>query len=138
MSTAAESERVLVWAPTGRDAERAVALFARVGLPAEICRGPSEFLLAMAAGAGCALVAEEALTRAAEADLLAELARQPAWSDFPLIIAASAAAGSKRTAQGQHPFAHLGNVTLLDRPLKSRILVGAVQAALRGRRRQYE
>jgi signal transduction histidine kinase len=66
------------------------------------------------------------------------LAEQPSWSDFPLLILVS---GGRVTAESEHlrrlrlP---LGNVILLERPLRPETLVSTLEMALRGRARQYQ
>jgi signal transduction histidine kinase len=65
------------------------------------------------------------------------LENQPAWSDLPILVFTSIDA----TIQAMRPtaalLAPLGNVTLLDRPVRVATLVSAARAALRTRRRQY-
>ena len=60
---------------------------------------------------------------------------QPAWSDLPVLFLTREGADS--------PAAHdavcnLGNVTLLERPLRISTLLSAVQSAVRARKRQYQ
>ena len=87
-------------------------------------------------GAGLALLAEEALGPGAHL-LAAALERQPTWSDFPLIIL-TAEDSAPEAIGGLNAFEHLGNVTLLERPVRMMTLISAVASALRARRRQYE
>ena len=128
------SERVLLLAPRGRDADLTRQLLEHQGLAADACATGQELLEAMAAGAGCAIVTEEALLEGLERELARVLREQPPWSDFPLVILSGA--GSSRRLQ--QIILELGNVTLLERPITPQTLVAAVHAALRARRRQYE
>lgn len=128
------SERVLVLAPRGRDAELTRELLERQAIRAVICASGGELLAAIDAGAGCAVVTEEALLDGLERELARVFRDQPPWSDFPLIVL-SGAHSSRRL---QEILLELGNVTLLERPITPQTLVTAVGAALRGRRRQYE
>ena len=130
-----DSERVLVWAPNGRDAVLASDLLTRHGLDARVCTG-IEDLVSQLADAGCAVIASEALDAAAQRRFQEALADQPAWSDFPVILFAPP--GASRTSDAREATAMLGNVTLLERPVRSRTLISAVTAALRARRRQFE
>ena len=67
------------------------------------------------------------------------LREQPAWSDLPLLILTSAAhRDDVASAEILKLFGPSGNVTLLERPLRSVVLVSTVQVALRARRRQFE
>jgi signal transduction histidine kinase len=129
--------RVLILAPVGRDAALACAVLGKEQLSAEICPGVPELICRLRAGAGTAVIADEALN--GNIDLLHDWVRaQPAWSDFPFIILT----GSKALpAKMQERFAlmqPLGNITLLERPLRSITLLTVVRAALRARARQYE
>ena len=132
------SERVVVWAPQGRDGVLACRLLERHGLAAEEIRTAGQ-LAAAVLDAGCAVVTTEALGPRERAELRAALTAQPPWSDFPIILfAARGAAGVDRSDEAVVAVEELGNVTILDRPVQSRSLVSAVVAALRARRRQYE
>ncbi|HSK02825.1 MAG TPA: hybrid sensor histidine kinase/response regulator [Kofleriaceae bacterium] len=128
------SERVLVLAPRGRDAELTRQLLERQAMRAEVCASGRELLVAMDAGAGCAVVTEEALLEGLERELARVFRDQPPWSDFPLIVLS----GVHSSRRLQEIVLELGNVTLLERPITPQTLVTAVHAALRGRRRQYE
>ena len=134
---ASESEqRVLVLAPSGRDALLTRDLVESAGLHCTVCETLAQLCSAIEEGAALALIAEEVMTPAALARLSETLARQPAWSDFPLILF------SKRMPdERSFPNDVLrapGNVTLLDRPVRVRTMLAAVQSALRARARQYE
>ncbi len=128
------SERVLVLAPRGRDAELTRQLLERQAIRAAVCASGRELLAAMDAGAGCAIVTEEALLDGLERELARVFRDQPPWSDFPLIVLS----GAHTSRRLQEIVLGLGNVTLLERPITPQTLVTAVHAALRARRRQYE
>lgn len=71
-------------------------------------------------------------------DLDAALKEQPAWSDFPVILLVAGGrvtAESERLRRLRRP---LGNVLLLERPLRPETLLSTLEAALRGRQRQYQ
>jgi signal transduction histidine kinase/CheY-like chemotaxis protein len=127
--------RVLVLAPSGRDAPLTRELLENLGICCTVCTTVERLCTAIDEGAALALIVEEALTRHALMDLAETLSDQPAWSDFPLVIF------SERTedeAFSSDALRSLGNVTLLDRPVRVRTMLIAVQAALRSRARQYE
>jgi len=89
-------------------------------------------------GGGAAIVAEEALRGGGIDDLDAVLKNQPAWSDFPLILLV---AGGRVTAESERlrrMRTPLGNVLLLERPIRPETLLSTLEAALRGRQRQYQ
>ena len=130
---ATSDELVLVLAPFGRDGELTASLLARFGFKPSVCATTSE-LVAQLDAASCAVITQEALDGELQVKLSHVLAHQPPWSDFPLIVLVNAQA----TAASQVLAADLGNVTVLERPLAPNILLTAVKAALRARRRQYE
>jgi signal transduction histidine kinase/CheY-like chemotaxis protein len=135
--TGAGGETLLVLAPTGRDAELAVDVLGRAGLEARACRGVDALCAGIAGGAAGVLVAEEALTATALARMAAVIRAQPPWSDLPVVVFSSRPAAIDGGAPAAEPLGALGNVTLVDRPLRRRTLVSVAQAALRARRRQY-
>ncbi len=130
--------RVLITAPLGRDAELIAGLLRKAGIASQECRTAEELTAAMVEGASAAIVAEEFLGPARVSALADALRQQPAWSDFPLLVLTSGGAtteDSLRAAQIRMP---LGNITLLERPVRPLTLVSAVRVALRARARQYE
>jgi signal transduction histidine kinase/ActR/RegA family two-component response regulator len=129
----ADSSRVLVLAPRGRDGELMQALLNSHGLGADLCTD-AQLLLSQLDSSGCAVLTQEALDSGVQVQLARVLAAQPAWSDYPLIAIVNADASEASQVLG----VELGNVTVLERPLAPHTLLTAVRAALRGRRRQYE
>jgi signal transduction histidine kinase/ActR/RegA family two-component response regulator len=128
-----DRERVIVWAPRGRDAARIMGMLRRHQIAAELCSCAAELAAALD-NAGCAVIAQEALNRDNLTAIEGELRRQQAWSDFPFILLARESARGRSVGGAWQA---LGNVTVLERP-RSRSLLTAVGAALRARRRQYE
>ncbi len=134
----ASGERVLVLAPTGRDAELMVATLSQSGFESSSCSDVAPLCAAIGEGMGVAVVAEEALGGGASDQLDATLAGQPSWSDLPLVILLGAGATLASSRALLSRFARHGNLTLLERPMRTVALTSTVQAALRARRRQYE
>jgi len=132
------SERAIVFAPQGRDAAVARDMLREAGLRSEIARDVPELVVLLGAGAGLALVTEEALATADLQPLAAWIEAQPKWSDFPFILLTRRGGGLERNPSAGRYLTLLGNVTFLERPFHPTTLVSLAQAALRGRRRQYE
>ncbi|HEY6820564.1 MAG TPA: ATP-binding protein [Burkholderiales bacterium] len=128
-------ERVLVLAPTARDAALCEAILAEAGVACLACRDLGSACRALGEGAGAAVLSEEALMRGGLARLVEVVGRQPEWSDFPLLLLTGEGADSELALRAIET---LGNVTLLERPVRVPALVSAVRAALRARRRQYQ
>ena len=135
--TSSREHRLLVFAPSGRDAILATQVLEQAGLNGSICSTSRELVAAIGDGAGAAIVAQEALTSAVIADLDATLRGQPPWSDFPLIIFMPRTASALENRQALLAFADLGNVTALEKPIHPLTMVSAARAALRARTRQY-
>ena len=132
-------ERILVLAPTGRDGEVLRLVLGREGLDALVCADIAAVVAGLegSAGAGALVLAEEALTRGLEwrAGWVAE---QPPWSDLPILVLRSDSAQWDDVPSAAASFEKLGNVALLERPLRAETLISAVRSALRARRRQYQ
>jgi PAS domain S-box-containing protein len=127
--------RVLILAPIGRDAHLAREILAENGVRALACRDLENLVDEIEEGAGAVLISEEALRTPTELHYLGDrLSRQPTWSDLPVLLLASPGADSGAVRQAVRS---LGNVTLLERPVRVAALMTAVQTALRGRQRQY-
>lgn len=129
-----DRERVMVWAPGGRDAAQIMSMLRRHQIAAESCSSASDLAAALHS-AGCAVIAQQALNRDSLRAIESQLRQQQAWSDFPFILLARE---SSRGRSGGDAWQALGNVTVLEPPTRSRSLLTAVAAALRARRRQYE
>ena len=138
MSTPSELERrVLVCAPIGRDSALTMDLLERASIDCLRCRSLQEVCDRFAEGAGAILLTEEALADSGLDALAADLSGQPAWSDISVLLFA----GGRRDEAALRTLRKLEilrNVTLLDRPVRMSAVISTVQAALRGRHRQYE
>lgn len=125
--------RLLVFVRGLREGELTARLLHEAGLSSELCASCDELRAKLREGAAAVLLAEETLTGATRQVLADELGRQPAWSDLPILVFSAAQPDRARSTS-----AALGNVTFLDRPVHTRTMIAAVQAALRSRGRQYE
>ncbi|MGE0314728.1 MAG: ATP-binding protein [Lautropia sp.] len=131
---ASAERRVLVFAPFGRDASLIVDLLHREGIAGLAFGDAAALRRAIGEGAGALLLAEEALRR--DLDLLAaEIRRQPPWSELPVLVLTRPAGP---TAFIESMQSRLGNVVLLDRPIRGATLASTARNALRARMRQYE
>jgi len=126
-------DRVLILTATSRDAVLTRDLLATSGIRGEICASFQDLQRRMADGAAAILVAEEAVTLANNASLRAVLVRQPPWSDLPVLVLTRSDSEEVGAA-----IRNLGNVTLLERPMRVATLLSTVRTALRARKRQYQ
>lgn len=131
--------RVLVLAPTGRDASLAADALRGVGLGITVCPSVDDLVRAFGSGgAGAAVIAQEALNPPALEALSRMLSRQPPWSDLPLILLTGSGRATEAGEALLQTSDRLGNATFLERPLRIATLVRSVRVALRARCRQYE
>src|SRR5262245_55520128 len=84
--TAALEERILLLAPTRRDAAAAEQLFEPAGITVTLCKDLPEVCAEIERGAAVAIVPDEAIFADSERCLARLLHEQPPWSDFPLIV----------------------------------------------------
>jgi signal transduction histidine kinase len=132
------SERALILAPRGRDAAIAAAMLREADIQSAIAADIAALVRQLRAGAGFAVVTEEALRGADLHGLAAFLQDQEEWSDFPFILLTERGGGLERNPAARRFLETLGNVTFLERPFHPTTLVSLARAALRARRRQYD
>jgi signal transduction histidine kinase/CheY-like chemotaxis protein len=132
------SERALILAPQGRDANIAADILRDGGLIAEICNDLQKLSEEIVAGAGLAVLTNDVIRNADIKSLAAWVQAQPTWSDFPFILLTERGAGLERNPVASREMTALGNVVFLERPFHPTTLLSVVRTALRGRLRQYE
>jgi signal transduction histidine kinase/CheY-like chemotaxis protein len=136
--TKPEHPIIVVYAPIGRDGPATAELLRRIGMEAVVCHGVDEVLQRAETDAAAVFIAEEGLFGHDLKALSDWVDRQPTWSDFPFVVLTSKHQQPAVAAWRQRMVAALRNVSLLERPVQSITLTSAVQAAVRGRLRQYE
>jgi signal transduction histidine kinase/ActR/RegA family two-component response regulator len=130
-------ERILIFAPHGRDAQVMCSVLARDNFGCAVVDSFDAFVDSVQAGAGAAIVAEEALQNLDTARLRHWLEAQEHWSDFPFVVLLTRSVGLPADA-ARARLGELGNVILLERPLNAQTLRSAALSVLRARRRQYQ
>lgn len=133
----AHEERILIFAPRGRDADVMASVLQRDGLECKAFTDFARLGAAIEEGAGAAILAEEALQNVDARALHAWLEAQAPWSDFPFIVLLAKTVGLQQGAARER-LGDYGNVILLERPLNAQTLRSASISALRARRRQYQ
>jgi len=129
---------VVVLSPFGKDCALIGKLLRQSGITVRAIEDASALIAAIPANAGAAIVSEEALEERDITALARKVESQPQWSDFPIIVLTGGGKSTDETEIAVRARAPLGNVTLLERPLRAATLVSAVRSALVARRRQYE
>jgi signal transduction histidine kinase/CheY-like chemotaxis protein len=115
--------------------EQAARVLASGGIPSVMAQDGAGLAAQLRQGVGALLVVEEALRDEVLETVMGHVNAQPAWSDLPILVMTRRGTDS---ADAHRAFDRLGNVTLLERPVRTMTLVSAVRSALRGRNRQYE
>jgi signal transduction histidine kinase/CheY-like chemotaxis protein len=130
-------QRVLIFAPVGKDAPLTLEVLQRTDLAGSVCQTASELCVEFLRGAAVILLTEEALEDPGIGELMECLRSQPAWSDIPILLFADAERSeiylrTLRLLEG------LRNVVLLERPIRLGAALSLIRSAMRGRHRQYE
>lgn len=120
---------------TARDGAVTRSILLSGGIHCTVCRDLDHLCAELDDGAGLVLLAEESLAAPPPESLTARVGRQPPWSDLPLLVLTRPGGDSLVAAAAFH---QLGNVTLLERPVRVATLVSMVRASLRARERQYQ
>jgi signal transduction histidine kinase len=130
--------RVLVLAPSGKDALLVREVLEKSGIPVGVVYAVRAIARCVSGGAGAAIVAEEALDEESIECLSRAVGAQPAWSDFPIIVLTGGGATTPYTEMMVRSRTPMGNINLIERPLRPATLVSSVRTAIRSRLRQYE
>jgi PAS domain S-box-containing protein len=128
-------KRVLLLAPTSRDSEATRDLLASAGIPCDVCSSLDVLCLHAALGAAAVIVPEEVVLSDESDSLDNALRRQPVWSDLPVIVLSRAGVESPAV---ERAMTTLGNVSVVERPMRVTTFLSVVRAALRARERQYQ
>jgi signal transduction histidine kinase/ActR/RegA family two-component response regulator len=128
-------QRILILAPAGRDGPLIGTSLSRAQIESKTCASWPELEEEYHLGAAAFLLSEEALDTWSARRLHALLQAQPAWSDLPVLLLISR---DTDTAAIHAATQSIGNVTILERPMRVAALLSAASNALRARQRQYE
>ena len=130
--------RVLILAPFGRDAALLANSLRPLNVDTTVALDVPSLVQMLNEGAGCAIIAEEALTPSAIGLINAWLEAQLSWSDTPFIVLTFSGRATRSSHQRALELQSLGNVTLMERPVRPDTAQSSVRSALRARMRQYE
>jgi signal transduction histidine kinase len=132
-----EEVRALLLAPNGRDARRILDAIASIGLNCVLCADAGVLLDNLKDGAAAVVVSQEALSPTTLGQISQWLEAQPQWSDMPFIVITCGGITNPVVVKEARDIELLGNVTLLNRPLRADTIRSCVRVAVRARRRQY-
>ena len=126
--------RVLLLPLTSRDAQAISKVLSAAGISCNICESVQVLCDQLSHGAGAIVIAEEVLSSNVF-PLVACVQAQPVWSDLPIIVLSRAGMESPKL---EAVVSGLGNVTVLERPVRMTTLLSLVRSALQARQRQYQ
>lgn len=129
---------VVIFAPFGKDATLIERVLLQSAIKARVLPDVQALEAAVSEEAGAAIITEEVLRNGTITSLAQRLSTQPRWSDFPIIVLTGSGLSTASTESAVRSRAPLGNVTLLERPLRPVTLISSVRSALIARLRQYE
>jgi signal transduction histidine kinase/ActR/RegA family two-component response regulator len=130
-----QERKVLVLPPTRRDGDVTRALLRDVGLDCDVVGNAKMLASQLNTSIGAVVLTDAAVADPGLSSVMDALGRQPQWSDMPVILLSKP---DMRAPSDKRRFEKLTNLTVLDRPTSGRTLVSAVEAAIRGRSRQYQ
>jgi signal transduction histidine kinase/ActR/RegA family two-component response regulator len=135
VQVANQESKVLVLPPTRRDGDVTRALLRDVGLDCDVVGNARMLASQLSTSIGAVVLTDAAVADPGLSSVMDALERQPRWSDMPVILLSKP---DMRSPSDKRRFEKLTNLTVLDRPTSGRALVSAVEAAIRGRSRQYQ
>jgi signal transduction histidine kinase/ActR/RegA family two-component response regulator len=128
-------KRVLIYAPSGQDAVLASKMLTLAKVDNLITSTTAELAEQLRLGAGAVLTVEEALSNGTLKAIGEYVQSQPGWSDLPVVLLTNRGPDSLTVRQA---IAVMGNVTLLERPVRTLTLMTSLQSVLRAREKQYQ
>jgi signal transduction histidine kinase/ActR/RegA family two-component response regulator len=130
----AGASRIVVLPLTRPDGRAITKLLESAGIGCLVVEDIAGLCNGLDAGADSVILAEEAVLAHAP-QLLACLARQPMWSELPVIVLSKAGQESHALAE---VMPRLGNISVVERPARMSTLLSLVRSNLRARQRQYQ
>ena len=129
-----DEQRVIVLAPAGADVAICRSILARIDVRSDVVADIAELVAALESGGAAAVMLTEDVVATPDVHRLMEFLRyQPAWSDLPVLMLST----GPESPMAARAVALLGNVVILDRPIRVAAVVSAVRTAIRARQRQY-
>jgi signal transduction histidine kinase/CheY-like chemotaxis protein len=127
--------RVLIYAPSGQDAVLASKMLTLAQVDNLVTGTAAELAAQLLLGVGAVLTVEEALSNGGLKAIGEFVQSQPGWSDVPVVLLTNRGPDSLSVRQA---IGVLGNVTLLERPVRTLTLITSLQSVLRARAKQYQ
>jgi len=135
---AREELGILVLAPTRNDAKLTANFLGKAGIGATVCADLDALDARMSEGCGALVLAEESLVNKDVGKLVAALESQPSWSDLPLVLITAPGESARLRLRHLSALGVVGNISIIERPVRPETLLSTCRVALRSRRRQYQ
>jgi signal transduction histidine kinase len=129
-------DRVLILMGNPQEAEASCRSLKRNALEAAVCTDFDQFKSEIRRGAGALLINLDVLDPTLVQELNGVLEEQPTWSHLPVTVLSDR--GEDAGEDALPLLAPLGNVTLLESPVRVGTLVTSLRSAIAYRKRQYE
>jgi len=126
--------RILVLPPTHADGLAIGKVLAEAAISCTAVTDVEMLCAALEGGAGAVILSEEALLADAPR-LLAWQASEPMWSETPVIVLSKF---GRESPVFTGIVSRLGNVSVVERPMRMSTLLSLVRSVLRARERQYQ
>ena len=126
---------VLVVMPGPRDLVRTQQILGDAGIATRPCARLSQLSAELSRGAAALLLTEEVVRADSGGDIERALGEQPPWSMIPLLVLGGDGGMDRVERMGLERYPA---VTVLDKPVRTRALIGAAQSALRARANQLQ
>jgi signal transduction histidine kinase/CheY-like chemotaxis protein len=130
----AREMRVIVLPPTRADGLAMKKLFEMSGIECEIVSNIAQLCAAIEEGGASVILSEESLV-ADPSGVIECVGRQEVWSDLPIVVLSKSGSEAVALTQVLH---RLGNVSVVERPVRTSTLVSLVRSNHRARARQYQ
>ncbi len=130
--------RVLVVAPTGKDATNISAVLRKAQIDAVACPNLSAVALEIPKGCGAVLLTEEALGYERYRDLSHAFHAQPKWSTIPVALIVKGGKKPSFREEAVHALGLRSSLTIVERPVRAATLVSTLRSALGSRTQQLE
>ncbi len=134
----AQRQTILLFAPTGRDAQLTANFLGEFNKTVHICKDMPELCSRAQEHCDLIILAEETLNPMSVRLLKEMLLHQPPWSDIPISVITSGGEANHERLRILDSIGPRGNVGLLERPFRRGTLLSMVEVALRARQRQYQ
>ena len=133
-ASTSEEKRVILVATTSRDSVAIKKVLGEASIDCCPCQDLVELCHQIGDGAAAIIISEEALV-INHTYLGVELSKQDVWSDLPVIVLSKSGIELPVLTTA---LPHLGNVSVLERPVRMNTLLSVIRSALRARERQYQ